>query len=226
MPMAYVQFMEVLVDTLIVLAPMALYVKMGTFNIISTGLLTLFFKGLLELSKSFLDPFGREGYRAHNIRVDVLVSELNFGASSRWVEAGDALPSELLERNESKQSSERTKSKPFTECMLDSQGGSFAECMAQDSDLPIDESTDADVATEIEANVATGIDANVATGIEDSGPGIDNSSDALESNGKSSGDVDGSDISELLPKDFLKSVNQANAEEETMDVDDIDIEQI
>ena len=69
---------------------------MGTFNIISTALLTLFFKGLLELSKSFLDPFGREGYRAHNIRVDVLVSEMNFGASSRWVEAGDALPSAML----------------------------------------------------------------------------------------------------------------------------------
>ena len=96
MPMAYVQVMEVFVDTLTVLAPLALYTKMGTFNIISSGLLTLFFKGLLELSKSFLDPFGREGYRAHNIRVDVLVSELNFGASSRWIDAGDALPSEVL----------------------------------------------------------------------------------------------------------------------------------
>jgi predicted membrane chloride channel (bestrophin family) len=79
MPMAYVQIMEVLVDTLNFLAPLALYTKMGAFNIISTGLLTLFFKGLLELSKSFLDPFGREGYNTHNIRVDVLVSELNFG---------------------------------------------------------------------------------------------------------------------------------------------------
>ena len=78
---------------------------MGTFNIISTGLITLFFKGLLELSKSFLDPFGREGYRAHNIRVDVLVSELNFGASSRWVDAGDALPSERLHASKSNQPS-------------------------------------------------------------------------------------------------------------------------
>jgi hypothetical protein len=94
MPMAYVQIMEVLVDTLTFLAPLALYTKMGTFNIISTGLLTLFFKGLLELSKSFLDPFGKDGYSTHNINVDVLVSELNFGASSRWVDAGDAMPSE------------------------------------------------------------------------------------------------------------------------------------
>ncbi|KAL7510734.1 hypothetical protein ACHAXN_007618 [Cyclotella atomus] len=94
MPMAYVQVMEVLVDTLTFLAPLALYTKMGAFNIISTGLLTLFFKGLLELSKSFLDPFGKDGYSTHNINVDVLVSELNFGAASRWVDAGDSMPSE------------------------------------------------------------------------------------------------------------------------------------
>ena len=94
MPMAYVQIMEVLVDTLTYMAPLALYTKMGTFNIISTGLLTYCFKGLLELSKSFLDPFGKDGYSTHNINVDVLVSELNFGAASRWVDAGGALPSE------------------------------------------------------------------------------------------------------------------------------------
>jgi hypothetical protein len=57
-----------------------------------TGLLTVFFKGLLELSKSFLDPFGTEGFPGQNIRVDVLVSELNFGAGSRWVYAGESLP--------------------------------------------------------------------------------------------------------------------------------------
>ena len=55
-------------------------------------MLTLFFKGLLELSKSFLDPFGNEGFPGQNIRVDVLVSELNFGARSRWVQAGQAVP--------------------------------------------------------------------------------------------------------------------------------------
>ena len=30
----------------------------------------------------------------------MLVSEMNFGASSRWTKAGDTLPSELLERPE------------------------------------------------------------------------------------------------------------------------------
>jgi len=92
MPLAYVQLMQVLVDSLVVLAPFALYPELGTVSIPLTGLLTLFFKGLLELSKSFLDPFGTEGFPGQNIRVDVLVSELNFGASSRWVKAGEALP--------------------------------------------------------------------------------------------------------------------------------------
>ena len=96
MPLAYVQLMQVLVDTLVVLAPFALYPELGSLSIPMTGLLTLFFKGLLELSKSFLDPFGVEGNTGQNIRVDVLVSELNFGASSRWVKAGAVLPINAL----------------------------------------------------------------------------------------------------------------------------------
>ena len=49
-------------------------------------------RGVAQLSKSFLDPFGNEGYPGQNIRVDVLVSELNFGAASRWMKAGEARP--------------------------------------------------------------------------------------------------------------------------------------
>mmetsp|Transcript_965 Transcript_965/g.1487 ORF Transcript_965/g.1487 Transcript_965/m.1487 type:complete len:470 (-) Transcript_965:270-1679(-) len=92
MPLAYVQLVQVLVDSLVILAPFSLYSEMGSLSIPLTGLLTLFFKGLLELSKSFLDPFGNEGYPGQNIRVDVLVSELNFGVASRWSRAADAFP--------------------------------------------------------------------------------------------------------------------------------------
>ena len=53
-----------LVDSLVVLAPLALYAELGRFSIPLTGLITLFFKGLLELSKSFLDPFGTDGRSA------------------------------------------------------------------------------------------------------------------------------------------------------------------
>ena len=92
MVLAYVQLVQVLVDSLVILAPFALYSALGLLSVPATGLLTLFFKGLLELSKSFLDPFGTEGSPGQNIRVDVLVSELNFGAGSRWLKAGEVLP--------------------------------------------------------------------------------------------------------------------------------------
>jgi hypothetical protein len=92
MPLAYVQLVQVLVDSLVYLAPFALYSELGTLSVVLTGLLTFFFKGLLELSKSFLDPFGNEGFPGQNIRVDVLVSELNFGAASRWVKAAESCP--------------------------------------------------------------------------------------------------------------------------------------
>lgn len=85
MPLAYVQLVQVMVDSLMLLSPFALYSELGSLSIPLVGLLTLFFRGLLKVSKSFLDPFGVEGFREQNIRVDVLVSELNFGAAKRWI---------------------------------------------------------------------------------------------------------------------------------------------
>jgi hypothetical protein len=93
MPLAYVQLVQVLVDSLVLSASFGLNPELGNLAVPLTGILTLFYKGLLELSKSFLDPFGVEGYPGQNIRVDVLVSELNFGAASRWIKAGASLPS-------------------------------------------------------------------------------------------------------------------------------------
>ena len=54
-------------------------------------LLTLFYRGLLELSKSFLDPFGNDGSRAQNIYVDVIIQEVN-GALDRLIEGSLSLP--------------------------------------------------------------------------------------------------------------------------------------
>jgi len=92
MPLAYVQLVQVLVDSLCSLSPFALYPELGSLCIPLVGLLTLFFRGLLTLSKSFLDPFGVEGFRDQTIGVDVLVSELNFGATNRWIQPGGFLP--------------------------------------------------------------------------------------------------------------------------------------
>ncbi|KAL7546776.1 hypothetical protein ACHAWF_010108, partial [Thalassiosira exigua] len=92
MPLAYVQLVQVLVDSLVAIAPFALYPSVGFLSVPLVGMLALFFRGLLTLSKSFLDPFGVEGFREQNIRVDVLVSELNFGATKRWINAGGFVP--------------------------------------------------------------------------------------------------------------------------------------
>lgn len=92
MPVAYVQLVQVLVDSLVVISPFALYSEIGSLSIPLVGLTALFFRGLLVLSKSFLDPFGVQGFEDQNIRVDVLVSELNFGAAKRWIQAGRILP--------------------------------------------------------------------------------------------------------------------------------------
>lgn len=101
MPLAYVQLVQVLVDSLVMMAPFALYPEVGSMAIPLVGLLALFFRGLLTLSKSFLDPFGVEGYTDQNIRVDVLVSELNFGAAKRWITAGSKLPGGRFRSNSS-----------------------------------------------------------------------------------------------------------------------------
>mmetsp|Transcript_19625 Transcript_19625/g.29119 ORF Transcript_19625/g.29119 Transcript_19625/m.29119 type:complete len:168 (-) Transcript_19625:230-733(-) len=95
MPLAYVHLVQVMVDSLVFLAPFALYPELGSMTIPLVGLMTLFFRGLLALSKSFLDPFGVEGFGEQDIRVDVLVSELNFGAAKRWIQSGKTLPEGL-----------------------------------------------------------------------------------------------------------------------------------
>lgn len=92
MPLAYVQLVQVLVDSLVVIAPFAVYPSVGILSIPLVGLLALFFRGLLALSKSFLDPFGVEGYVEQCLHVDVLVSELNFGAATRWINAAGFVP--------------------------------------------------------------------------------------------------------------------------------------
>ena len=92
MPLGYVQLVQVLVDSLVMVSPFALYPELGSLTVPLVGLLALFFRGLLALSKSFLDPFGVEGYEDQCLHVDVLASEINFGASKRWIQAGGVLP--------------------------------------------------------------------------------------------------------------------------------------
>jgi len=92
MPLAYVQFVQILIDSLVIISPFGLYRSVGILSVPLVGLLALFFRGLLNLSKSFLDPFGVDGYAEQCLNVDVLVSEMNFGASTRWINAAGFVP--------------------------------------------------------------------------------------------------------------------------------------
>ena len=88
---------QILVDMLIVLAPFALYPRTGALTVPLVGILTLFYRGFLVLSKSFLDPFGNEGSDAQlqYIRTDTLLAEVN-AASTRWWRGSERLPFDTM----------------------------------------------------------------------------------------------------------------------------------
>ena len=92
-PLAYAHFVQVLVDSFLLIAPVALYSELGVWCIPAVGLLTLFYAGLLDLAKILLDPFDNdEFYEAFvNVDVGVLIREGNTG-STRWKYSAETLP--------------------------------------------------------------------------------------------------------------------------------------
>ena len=58
------------------LAPIALYPKVGEMAILVTVIFTFFYRGLLEISKAFLDPFGNHGSKSQNINTDVRLPKM------------------------------------------------------------------------------------------------------------------------------------------------------
>jgi len=88
MPLAYVHFVQVMVDLLLISAPFSLYSEMGPFCIAAVGILALFFEGLMILSKVFLDPFDNEDYcdGVIHMNIGVYIRESNHG-STRFMKA-------------------------------------------------------------------------------------------------------------------------------------------
>lgn len=65
---------------------------MGAWSVISVGFLTLFFLGLLDLAKVFLDPLNNEdGCESVHMDLSVLIRESNAG-SVRWKKGVEYLP--------------------------------------------------------------------------------------------------------------------------------------
>ena len=86
---------QILVDSLLVLAPLALYPRLGLLAAPLAGMATVFYRGFLELSKSFLDPFGNDDSLSENLQVDCLVTEINNG-SERWTNGARKLPFDVV----------------------------------------------------------------------------------------------------------------------------------
>lgn len=90
MPLVYLHLVQILVDTLLVIAPFALFAKLGFTSCFLSVFLSTFYRGLVIVSKSFLDPFGNEDEK-FEIDVASLVKSCN-SASTRFLEAGKVLP--------------------------------------------------------------------------------------------------------------------------------------
>jgi len=94
MPLAYTQFVQILVDAFVLVSPIALYAELGAYSVIAVGIITLFYTGLLNLAKIFLDPLNNENYceeDANFMDLGVLIRESN-DASTQWKRAGERLP--------------------------------------------------------------------------------------------------------------------------------------
>ena len=64
---------------------------MGVFSVVLVGILTLFYRGLLDLAEVFLDPLDHEDYceGAVYLNLAVCIREAN-AASTRWILGGHA----------------------------------------------------------------------------------------------------------------------------------------
>ncbi|GMI61956.1 hypothetical protein ScalyP_jg805 [Parmales sp. scaly parma] len=95
MPFAYAHIVQVLVDVVLWLYPvMAFSTNMSySVGIAGTGLLTIFYQGILNLAKQFLDPYDNENYGQGDdpLCVDTLVAETNSG-SLRWLNGFELQP--------------------------------------------------------------------------------------------------------------------------------------
>ena len=95
MPLAYAHIVQVLLDVVLWMYPfMALSSGMAWwFSILGTGLLTMFYQGLFDLAKQFLDPYDNENYGKGDdpLVIDTLIAETNAG-SVRWMNSFQQQP--------------------------------------------------------------------------------------------------------------------------------------
>lgn len=96
MPLAYAHIVQVLVDAVLWMYPFMAFTSNNMsawLGIFSTGMLTIFYQGLFDLAKQFLDPYDNENFGQGDdpLCVDTLVAETNAG-SVRWLSGVAEIP--------------------------------------------------------------------------------------------------------------------------------------
>jgi uncharacterized protein YqgQ len=93
MPLPYLHFVRVVVDVFVLMTTLALYSTMGVFAAVTTGIISVCYLGLLDLSFAFLDPFDdEEEFRdaSINLNLSVLLRE-STATSQRWINAASKI---------------------------------------------------------------------------------------------------------------------------------------
>lgn len=98
MVFAYAHYVSILVDAFLFMASIVQYNELGIWSVVSTGILTLFYSGLMNLSFDLLDPMLND--RENNgdgscdgddtsvyLDISVLIRE-STSTAQRWVKAG------------------------------------------------------------------------------------------------------------------------------------------
>ena len=127
MPLAYAHIVQVLLDVVLWMYPfMALSTGMAWYiGILGSGLLTMFYQGLFDLAKQFLDPYDNENYGKGDdpLVIDTLIAETNAG-SVRWLNS-------FVQQPWSKQ---RLKDGELYDSMLPQRGYSTEELMEKEAE--------------------------------------------------------------------------------------------
>jgi len=95
-PLSYLHLVTLMVDFTLLLTPFACLAEMGNLSPLATFVVTIFFQGLLDLSKLFIDPFNNENGPCHgdSLNVDVLIQETT-RSSTGYFKSVETLPAAL-----------------------------------------------------------------------------------------------------------------------------------
>mmetsp|Transcript_25003 Transcript_25003/g.42834 ORF Transcript_25003/g.42834 Transcript_25003/m.42834 type:complete len:476 (+) Transcript_25003:631-2058(+) len=98
MPLAYIHFVNLLVDVLVFVSPVALYSQYWLWSILGVGIVTLFYRGIVKLSMMLLDPVDNDEVHQSSLSgqtvgfdVGVFIREANT-ASIGWKGAAMVAP--------------------------------------------------------------------------------------------------------------------------------------